>query len=118
MHILPVRVYQQPQPAGYRVLVDRLWPRGLTKQAVAEDEWAKTLAPSSALRQWFGHQPAKWAEFSRRYQHELIALKPQALALLKRAHPGPLVLLYAAKDDAHTHALILKQFLENLQPPA
>lgn len=114
MEIVIHRVYEEGAPGGYRVLVDRLWPRGLTRDKAALDDWCKELAPSPALRTWFGHEPAKWAEFSRHYRAELKAHADEGRALLARAGEGPLVLLYAAKDKAHTHALVLEGFLRGL----
>jgi uncharacterized protein YeaO (DUF488 family) len=108
------RVYEDPQPKGYRVLVDRLWPRGLTKEKAALDDWAKDLAPSPALRAWYGHDPDRWPEFRKRYRAELAGLKDEGRALLARAGKKPLILLYAAKNPATTHALVLKAFLEGL----
>lgn len=115
MKIVLQRAYDAPPATGYRVLVDRLWPRGVTKEKAAIDEWCKDVAPSTALRTWFGHDPAKWAEFQRKYKAEL---KPQAAdlrALLKRAKRGPLVLVYGAKDEEHNQAVVLKAFLSALK---
>lgn len=114
MNILLHRIYDGGAPQGYRVLVDRLWPRGISKQKAHLDEWCKALAPSTELRQWFGHDASKWAEFRSRYLHELGASREAARALLSRAHPVPLLLLYGAKDIHHTHAIVLKGFLETL----
>jgi uncharacterized protein YeaO (DUF488 family) len=114
MHILINRIYNEA-PAGYRVLVDRLWPRGISRQKAALDEWCKTLAPSPGLRQWFNHEPARWPEFQKDYTAELSANRPEAAALLKRAGKGPLVLLYGAKDTEHTNALVLQKFLESMK---
>ena len=102
------RAYDPPDEAdGTRVLVDRLWPRGLRKENAALTLWLKEIAPSPDLRKWFGHDPARWTEFSRRYRTEL-ARNDEAVAkvadLLKR---GPLTLLYAAHDTEHNHTLVL-----------
>lgn len=108
------RVYDPPAAAdGYRVLIDRLWPRGLAKAEVAADEWLRDIAPSTALRRWFAHDPARWDEFRRRYAAELhSAAAAAALAHLRAlAARGPLTLLYAAKDEHHNHAVALRQLL-------
>ena len=114
MKIYTERVYDAPEHEGYRVLADRLWPRGMTKQKAKLDEWDKTVAPSSELRKWFGHDPEKWTEFSKRYRNELKAVHDEAKALLKRAGKGPLILLSGAKDTEHTHTLVLKDYLSRL----
>jgi uncharacterized protein YeaO (DUF488 family) len=113
MKILASRIYDDA-PAGYRALVDRLWPRGLSKQKAALDEWCKQLAPSPELRKWFNHDPAKWPDFQKRYTTELKAGQSEAAALLKRAGKGPLVLLYGAKDTEHNQAIVLQKFLQSL----
>jgi uncharacterized protein YeaO (DUF488 family) len=107
------RVYEPPDAAdGRRILVDRLWPRGLTREAAHLDAWRKDAAPSTALRRWFGHDPAKWAEFQRRYREELDE-HPEALApLLDAAGTGPVTLVYAARDEQHNDAVVLKQVLD------
>ncbi|WP_123101612.1 DUF488 domain-containing protein [Acidithiobacillus sulfuriphilus] len=112
------RVYHKPRPAGYAVLVERLWPRGIRKAGLALDEWAKDLAPSTALRQWFGHEPERWEEFQRRYRLELAAAIPAARQLFSAAGGRPLILLYAAHDEAHNGALVLRGFLQDLQGAA
>ncbi|MCL4675694.1 MAG: DUF488 family protein [Pararhodobacter sp.] len=97
---------------GARLLVDRLWPRGIAKTDLPLDAWLKDTAPSGALRKWFGHDPAKWAEFQRRYRAELNAA-PEAVDLaLEWCRKGPVTLLYGAKDTRHTHALVLRDVLE------
>jgi uncharacterized protein YeaO (DUF488 family) len=108
------RAYEAPSAQdGARVLVDRLWPRGLRKSAAGIDRWEKEVAPSPALRQWFGHDPARWDEFSRRYRAEL-KLKERAepiqeLRAMAREHP--LTLVYAAHDEQHNHAIVLREVL-------
>lgn len=106
------RVYEEPDPDdGFRVLVDRIWPRGLRKEDAAVDLWLKDVAPSTALRQWFGHDPKKWAEFKRRYHAELAqdraALEPLESAMRK----GKVTLLYGAHDTEHNNAVALAAFL-------
>jgi uncharacterized protein YeaO (DUF488 family) len=109
------RAYAEPAPAdGLRVLVDRLWPRGLSKKAAVIDLWLKEIAPSTALRQWFGHDPERWAEFQRRYREELSAPeRAAALARLREAErtSGTVTLLYAARDETHNHAAALLEVL-------
>ena len=114
MRILTKRVYEAPtRTDGYRVLVDRLWPRGISKSNAALDEWCKELAPSDELRKWFSHDPDKWAEFSRRYTRELNAKKDQVNALLNRTHARTITLLYAAKDAEHNNAMVLKRYIDS-----
>ncbi len=107
------RAYEEPSPDdGERVLVERLWPRGLTKARAAVDLWLKDVSPSPELRRWFGHDPAKWEEFERRYRRELEG-NPEAIELLRRkAERGTLTLVYAARDTEHNSALLLKELLE------
>ena len=107
------RVYEKPsRKDGLRVLVDRLWPRGLTKERAAVDLWLKDVAPSTELRQWFGHDPARWKEFQSRYQLELKE-KKDALTLLKqKGKDHTLTLLYGARDEEHNEALVLKKILD------
>lgn len=108
------RVYDPPTGKdGYRVLVDRIWPRGLTKDRAKVDLWLKDIAPSTALRRWFKHDPHKWQEFQTRYYRELEQLPDQVQHLKKLAGSKPLTLLYAAKDTAYNNAVALKSFLES-----
>src|SRR5947199_8721696 len=104
------RAYEKPSSSdGQRILVERLWPRGLTKARAAVDLWLKDVAPSPELRRWFGHDPAKWKEFVRRYGQELEG-NPEAVELLRRkAKRGAVTLVYAARDPEHNSALILKE---------
>lgn len=109
------RVYEPPEKRdGFRILVDRLWPRGVSKSAARVDLWLKDIAPSDGLRKWFGHEPAKWAEFRKRYVHEL-AKQPEAVAELKQ-HAGKktVTLVYGAKDEQHNNAVALKEYLESV----
>ncbi len=111
MSILIKRAYEPPTNGdGYRVLIDRLWPRGVRKDAARIDVWAKDLAPSTELRAWFGHDPVRWDEFRRRYARELRV--PAAAALLddltRRARRGTVTLVYAAKDAEHSNAAALQ----------
>ena len=97
---------------GARFLVDRLWPRGMKKDALVMEAWLKDVAPSAALRQWFGHDPAKWPEFQRRYSAELKTRPDVLQPLLTAARQGNVTLLYSARDVEHNSALILKAVLE------
>ncbi len=112
------RAYEPPSPEdGFRVLVERLWPRGLKKEEVALDLWLKEIAPSPELRQWFAHDPGKWEEFCRRYWAEL-AVRPEAVDLLKeKLRQGKVTLVYGSKDEAHNAAVALKKFLEGVFSP-
>jgi uncharacterized protein YeaO (DUF488 family) len=106
------RVYAPLQADdGTRVLVDRLWPRGVAKAKLQGVEWLKAVAPSEALRKSFAHQPERWAEFRRRYFAELDANPEPVNALRKLAGRGRLTLLYAARDEAHNNALALREYL-------
>jgi len=107
------RVYEAPaRNDGSRVLVDRLWPRGLKKEEVKVERWIKAVSPSNELRQWFGHEPAKWKEFQRRYFAELDK-KPEAWEpLLEAAAEGDITLVFAARDLEHNNAAALKTYLE------
>jgi uncharacterized protein YeaO (DUF488 family) len=107
------RVYEPVAASdGARFLVDHLWPRGLKKDAVKVDGWLRDVAPSTSLRKWFGHEPAKWNEFQRRYFAELED-KPEAWQpLLKAARQGDVTLVFSARDTEHNNAVALKMFLE------
>jgi len=105
------RAYEPADKAdGRRVLVDRLWPRGLEKHKAAIDEWLKEVAPTAALRKWFGHDPARWAEFQRRYLEEL-ADNPATEQLRVLMRQGPVTLVYSAHDTEHNQALVLRDYL-------
>ncbi|MBS0394248.1 MAG: DUF488 family protein [Proteobacteria bacterium] len=106
------RAYEAPDPGdGARVLVDRLWPRGLRKADARLTAWMKDAAPTPALRQWFGHDPARWVEFRRRYRAELRLKAPVLAALRALVRPGPLTLVYAARDPQYNHARVLREVL-------
>ncbi len=113
MIIQTKRVYE---PAGShdgtRYLVDRLWPRGLKKEALKMDGWLKDVAPSDKLRRWFTHDPAKWAEFQRRYSAELNQKRAAWAPIVQAARRGTVTLLYSAHDEAHNNAVALKTYLE------
>jgi uncharacterized protein YeaO (DUF488 family) len=107
------RVYDPPSVEdGYRVLVDRLWPRGLKRAASHVDLWLKDIAPSDDLRRWFGHNPARWTKFQARYSKELAAQEPLWRPLLERSRKDRVTLLYAARDVQRNNAAALKSFLE------
>ncbi|MGH7648639.1 MAG: DUF488 domain-containing protein [Gemmatimonadaceae bacterium] len=113
--IVMKRVYESVDPRdGYRVLVDRLWPRGVSKTAAKLDEWAKAISPSTELRQWYGHDPAKWEEFERRYAKELEndAAQDTLDALARRGKRGRVTLLYSAKSGEISNAAALVRMLE------
>lgn len=113
MNIQVKRVYDPPSSDdGLRILVDRLWPRGLSKASVKLDEWIKEIAPSNELRQWFGHDESKWEEFQQRYFKELDSHSDLIEQLLQKSHTGKLTLLFAAKDEEHNNAVALKNHLE------
>lgn len=111
------RAYEPASPSdGYRVLVERLWPRGVRKQALPLDRWEKDVAPSHELRKWFAHDPEKWSEFKQRYRHEL---KNRALAerlheLAARASHETVTLIFSSHDTDHNNAIVLKEELERL----
>ena len=110
------RAYEAPAPQdGTRILIDRLWPRGIKKAALAVDQWCKELAPSTALRQWFGHDPARWKEFEQRYAAELQPHAAQLDALRTLARQKTLTLVYGAHDELHNNAVVLRALL--LAPP-
>ena len=96
---------------GTRILIDRLWPRGVKKADAAIDQWVKDIAPSTALRKWFGHQPARWQEFRRRYAAEVRAHPKQLEGLRALARQGPITLVYSAHDEVHNDAVALRGFL-------
>jgi uncharacterized protein YeaO (DUF488 family) len=111
MKIQIKRVYEKPDPKdGFRILVDRLWPRGLTKEKAAVDLWLKDVAPSTELRKWFGHDPEKWKEFQKKYLKELKENKEAVDTLKEHLKKGTVTLLYAAKDEAHNEAQVLKDY--------
>lgn len=107
------RVYDPPHPDdGKRVLVDRIWPRGLSKQDAVLACWMKDIAPSTPLRKWFGHDPEKWDAFVERYRRELDENSDAVGKMLALAETGPLTLLYSAKDKTHNNAVVLRGYLE------
>jgi uncharacterized protein YeaO (DUF488 family) len=108
------RAYEKPsRDDGFRVLVERLWPRGVSKEEAALDLWLKDVAPSTGLRKWFGHDPARWKEFQRRYRAELRDRKDALKLLREKNREGTLTLVYAARDEEHNGAVVLKKVLES-----
>ena len=115
MIILLKRVYDPSEPSdGFRILVDRLWPRGISKNSAHIDLWLKNIAPSTSLRKWFDHDPLKWIEFRERYFLEL-QNNPEAVnQLTELVHHDVVTFIYGAKDREYNHAIVLKEYLENL----
>jgi uncharacterized protein YeaO (DUF488 family) len=119
MDIRLKRAHEPVTPAdGWRVLIDRLWPRGVSRQRARLDAWEKDLAPSTELRQWFGHEPSRFQEFRRRYKVELQGHRERLSALRRRAREGTLTLVYSAHDTEHNDAVVLAEVLRRGLPPA
>lgn len=111
MDIKIKRVYEKPDVNdGFRILVDRLWPRGLTKEKAAVDLWLKNIAPSTELRKWFSHDADKWEEFQKRYLDELKDNKEDITTVKDQLKKGQVTLLYGARDQFHNEALVLKHY--------
>ena len=107
------RVYEPPaKEDGFRVLIDHLWPRGMKKEAVAVDEWLKAVAPSTALRKWFSHDPEKWEEFKRRYFLELDENREAVEELAKKSKSETVTLVFSSKEERFNNAVALKEYLE------
>ena len=112
MSVKSKRVYDAAEAGdGYRVLIDRMWPRGVSRQRAQLDEWARELAPSSELRKWFHHDPERFDEFRSRYREELRERRPLLEELRRRARDGPVTLLYAARDREHNEAVVLGELV-------
>jgi uncharacterized protein YeaO (DUF488 family) len=106
------RAYEPPAASdGYRVLIDRIWPRGVTREKARLDEWARELPPSTELREWFGHDPDRFEEFRRRYSSELAAQQGKLRELRQRARDGTLTLVYGARDTEHNDAVVIAEIL-------
>jgi uncharacterized protein YeaO (DUF488 family) len=103
---------------GYRILIDRLWPRGVSRERASLDAWDPELAPSSALRTWFGHRPDRFEEFRRRYLAELREQRPRLSELRRRARHGAVTLVFAARDSEHNDAVVLAEVLRRGLPKA
>jgi uncharacterized protein YeaO (DUF488 family) len=113
MRIQVKRVYEPTATSdGFRVLVDRLWPRGISKEAAKLDLWLPDLGPSTSLRKWFNHDPARWSEFQRRYHAELKTKAALLAIITEQAKTRPVTLLYSAKDEQHNQAVALRSFLK------
>lgn len=116
---MDVRLKRAYEPAeasdGYRVLIDRLWPRGVSREHAHLDEWARELAPSTELRRWFGHDPERFAEFKRRYAAELAEQEGKLRQL--REHAGTVTLVYGARDSEHNDAVVLRELLLRSSSP-
>ncbi len=116
-HIAIKRAYEPASASdGTRVLVDRLWPRGVTREEADLAGWAKDIAPSTGLRKWFGHDPAKWEEFGERYAREVHAHPQELKRLRELAEKGKLTLIYAARDEEHNEARVLRNLLLGRKP--
>lgn len=112
MEIEIKRAYEDAEPAdGYRVLIDRLWPRGVSKQRAELDAWEKELGPSTELRKWFGHEPGRFEQFRRRYIEELRGQRDRLSALRRRARDGRVTLVHSARDTEHNDAVVLAEIL-------
>lgn len=110
------RAYESPTPGdGYRVLVDRLWPRGVSKEKVELDDWLREIAPSDDLRTWFDHDPERWKEFRKRYRSELDEHRKALRSLARLAADGKLTLVYGAKDREHNNAVVVKDYIEEMK---
>jgi uncharacterized protein YeaO (DUF488 family) len=106
------RAYNAPSPSdGTRILIDRLWPRGVRKATAAIDMWAKDIAPSTALRKWFGHDPARWQQFRRRYSEEIHRRRDRLDELRALAERGRITLVFSAHDEIHNDAVVLRDIL-------
>lgn len=109
------RIYEKPAPQdGYRVLIDRLWPRGVSKEDAALDEWNKNVSPSTNLRKWFDHQPELFEQFSKKYKEELLQHTDDLEKLKSISETQELTLLYASKDEVNNHSVVLLDVLKNL----
>ncbi len=110
------RIYEEPaQDDGFRILVDRLWPRGLSKGRAKVELWLKDIAPGDALRKWFAHEPEKWDEFRQRYFEELKGKKELVDLIIEKAQKRVVTLCYGAKDEKHNNAVALKEYIEGYQ---
>jgi len=115
--ILTKRVYSEPRARdGVRILVDRVWPRGISKERARIVEWRKDLAPSTSLRKWFGHEPTRWTEFCRRYRTELVrsGIVDELQKLARLSRKRTITLVYGAADEEHNQAVVLKELLDEL----
>jgi uncharacterized protein YeaO (DUF488 family) len=117
MPIKTKRIYEPPAPDdGYRILIDGIWPRGISRQRGAIDDWARELAPSAELRRWYGHRPERFEEFARRYRAELDAQRELLSKLRRRSRSGVVTLVFAARDTEHSNAAVLSEALRSGLP--
>ena len=108
------RAYDEAEPGdGYRILIDHVWPRGISRERAHLDEWVHELAPSAELRKWFDHEPVRFARFRTRYRHELAGKAERLEALRERAERGPLTIVYGARDREHNNAVVLAELLRD-----
>jgi len=108
------RIYDDPDPRdGYRILIDHVWPRGVSRERARLDDWARELAPSDELRRWFAHDPARFEEFRARYGGELVGQRDRLLELARRARRGPVTIVYAARDQQHNNAVVLADLVRD-----
>ena len=113
MNVHIKRAYEPPaKKDGTRILVDRLWPRGLSKEKAGIDIWLKEIGPSTELRKWFGHDPEKWTEFRTKYRAQLKDKKEMIEEIKKASRRGPVTLIYAAREEEHNHAVVLQEYLK------
>ena len=111
------RIYDDPDPIdGYRVLIDHVWPRGISRERANLNEWARELAPSDELRRWFAHDPARFDEFRSRYGGELADQHDRLLDLARRARSGPVTIVYAARDEQHNNAVVVAELVRSQVP--
>ncbi|NMH61051.1 DUF488 family protein [Alteromonas ponticola] len=109
------RIYEDDCPSGYRILVDKLWPRGISKSQAKLDDWWKNFAPDDELREWFDHEPAKWAAFRKKYLHQLSKQKNQIKSQLNDVSSSTIVLLYGSKNKEKNHARVLREYFARLK---
>jgi uncharacterized protein YeaO (DUF488 family) len=108
------RIYDEPDRSdGYRVLIDHVWPRGVSRERARLDEWARELAPSDALRRWFSHDPARFDAFRARYRRELVDRRDHVLKLARRARSRPVTIVYAARDQQHNNAVVVAELVRD-----
>jgi uncharacterized protein YeaO (DUF488 family) len=108
------RIYDEPDRGdGYRVLIDHVWPRGISRERARLDEWARELAPSDELRRWFAHDPARFDEFRARYRGELVDQRDRLLELARRARTNPVTIMYAARDRQHNNAVVVAELVRD-----
>jgi uncharacterized protein YeaO (DUF488 family) len=109
------RAYEVPKAEGFRILVDRLWPRGLSKEKVKADLWLKEIGPSNELRKWFGHDVHKWPEFRERYFRELDGKRELVDQIIKKSRTVDVILLYGAQDEMHNNAVALEEYMRKMK---